>query len=54
MKIIISHDIDHITVFEHKKDLIIPKFIIRSFIELGLGYISFSELGVKIYRYTKK
>jgi peptidoglycan/xylan/chitin deacetylase (PgdA/CDA1 family) len=47
MKIIISHDIDHITVFEHKKDLIIPKFIIRSFIEFGLGYISFSELGLR-------
>jgi len=47
MKIIISHDIDHITVFEHKKDLIILKFIIRSFIELGLGYISFSELGLR-------
>jgi len=47
MKIIIYHDIDHITVFEHKKDLIIPKFIIRSFIELGLGYISFSELGLR-------
>ena len=44
MKAIISHDVDHITVLEHKKDLIIPKFIIRSLIELGLGYASFSEI----------
>ncbi|MCD6579458.1 hypothetical protein J7L48_08270 [bacterium] len=44
MKIIISHDVDHITAWEHKKDLIIPKFIVRSFIEFGLGYISFFEL----------
>jgi len=44
MKIIISHDVDHITVLEHNRDLIIPKFIVRSFIELGLGYISISEM----------
>jgi peptidoglycan/xylan/chitin deacetylase (PgdA/CDA1 family) len=34
MKIIISHDVDHITAWEHKKDLIIPKFLARSSIEL--------------------
>ena len=44
MKVIISHDVDHITVWEHKRDLIIPKFIVRSFIEFGLGYISPFEL----------
>lgn len=44
MKIIISHDVDHITVWEHKKDFIIPKFIVRNFIEFGLGYISSSEI----------
>ncbi len=44
MKIIISHDVDHITPWEHKKDLIIPKFIVRSFIEFGLRYISLFEL----------
>jgi len=44
MKIIISHDVDHITVWEHKKDLIIPKFVARSFIEFGLKYISSFEL----------
>lgn len=44
MKVIISHDIDHITALEHKKDLIIPKFIVRNFIEFGLGYASIHEL----------
>jgi len=40
MKVIISHDIDHITVFEHKKDLILPEFILRSSVELLLGSVS--------------
>lgn len=44
MKIIVSHDVDHITAWEHSKDFIIPKFIARSFIEAGLGYSSLSEL----------
>lgn len=44
MKAIISHDIDHITVTEHLlKDSIVPKFLIRSGIELLNGKISFSE-----------
>jgi hypothetical protein len=44
MKVIISHDVDHITVLEHGTDLIVPKHITRSFIELGLGYIESSEI----------
>ena len=44
MKIIISHDVDHVTVWEHKRDLIIPKFVTRSFIEYILGCIAFSEI----------
>ncbi|MCD6239519.1 MAG: hypothetical protein J7K51_09465 [Thermotogae bacterium] len=44
MKVIISHDVDHITVWEHKRDLIISKFVVRSFIEFALGYISSSEI----------
>jgi len=43
MKVIISHDIDHLTVLEHKKDLIIPKFIVKSCIELVIKTISFRE-----------
>ncbi|MCK4795646.1 MAG: hypothetical protein KAV87_68590 [Desulfobacteraceae bacterium] len=43
MKIIISHDVDHITAWEHKKDLIIPKLAVRSSIELVIGKIGFTE-----------
>ena len=43
MKVIISHDIDHITVTEHLGDLIIPKFVIRAKIELIMGKIGISE-----------
>lgn len=44
MKAIISHDIDHITVFEHLfKDTIIPKFMTRMHIELFNGKISMRE-----------
>jgi len=43
MKIIISHDIDHLTASEHFTDTFIPKFIIRSKIELLFGKISFKE-----------
>lgn len=44
MKVIVSHDVDHITVWEHSKDLIIPKSIIRNFIELFYGHIPRSEV----------
>ncbi|MBD3338566.1 MAG: hypothetical protein GF353_05640 [Candidatus Lokiarchaeota archaeon] len=44
MKIIISHDVDHITAWEHRKDLIIPKFIVRSIIEFGTRNISSAEV----------
>jgi len=44
MKAIISHDTDHITVFEHLfKDAIIPKFMTRMHIELLSGKISMRE-----------
>ncbi len=44
MKIIISHDIDHMTVWEHLlKDMILPKFIVRAKIELLKGKIGFGE-----------
>jgi hypothetical protein len=49
MKVIISHDIDHITVWEHLfKDTILPKFIIRSHIELLSGKITFTEFYSRI------
>ncbi len=44
MKAIISHDIDHITVTEHLlRDLIVPKFMVRTNLELALGKISLKE-----------
>ena len=49
MKVIISHDIDHLTPFEHLNSLLIPKFLIRATIELSLGVISFSEY-IKRYK----
>lgn len=53
MKIIISHDVDHITVWEHKKDLIIPKFIVRGFIELVTGSIGFTEYFLRFKELAK-
>ncbi len=44
MKVIVSHDVDHITFWEHRKDLIIPKFFVRNAIECATGNISFSEM----------
>lgn len=48
MKAIISHDVDHITVFEHKNDLIIPKFLIRSLIELKEKRITLKEYKLRL------
>jgi len=45
MKIIISHDVDHLSVKEHIfKDLIIPKFFVWQFIEFYKWNIWFMEL----------
>lgn len=48
MKAIISHDVDHLTVWEHKKDLIIPKFIGRTVIERAIGKISTRETALRL------
>lgn len=48
MKVIISHDVDHITAWEHSNDLIIPKFVLRALLEFGLGYISGGEAKSRI------
>jgi len=45
MYIIISHDVDHLSVKEHIfKDLIIPKFFVWQWIEFIKSNISFNEL----------
>lgn len=42
MKIIISHDVDHLDATDHlMKDLILPKLWVRSFLHLCTGKISF-------------
>jgi hypothetical protein len=53
MKVIFSHDIDHLTVKEHLSDTIIPKFIIRNKIELFTGKISFKEFNLRIKKLFK-
>ncbi len=44
MNVIVSHDVDHLTAWEHKGDLIVPKHIIRNCIECGFRYISCEEM----------
>lgn len=48
MKIIISHDVDWITAWEHATDLRIPSFIARGFTEFALGHASLSELAGRL------
>jgi hypothetical protein len=43
MNVIVSHDVDHLTPFEHWNDLILPKFFARNLIETLNGTISFRE-----------
>ncbi|MDQ7786438.1 MAG: hypothetical protein RDU01_02415 [Thermodesulfovibrionales bacterium] len=53
MKVIISHDIDHITAFEHMHDLILPKFFMRSSLETLLGTISWNEYNHRFQIFLK-
>lgn len=48
MKIIVTHDVDHLYVSEHLSDLIIPKFIVRALIELFTHHISFRTFCVRM------
>ncbi|MCO6482490.1 MAG: hypothetical protein J5I62_06830 [Flavobacteriales bacterium] len=47
MRVIPSHDVDHITVWEHWKDPILPKYIVRAYLERALGKISWKELALR-------
>lgn len=47
-KIIISHDIDHISSYEHWNDLIIQKYIARIILEKYKKTISYNELALRI------
>ncbi|MCX6273405.1 MAG: hypothetical protein NTU44_19730 [Bacteroidetes bacterium] len=50
MKIIISHDIDHLSFREHLSDLFILKYIVRAKIEWLAGKIGLSELYRRLIR----
>ena len=43
MKVIVSHDVDHLTFWEHRKDLIIPKFFARNTLECLKGTTTTGE-----------
>ena len=48
MNIIISHDLDHITAMEHCRDLFIPKFFVKSFVELLHEKITLKTFGRRL------
>lgn len=48
MKVIVSHDVDHLNVGEHWKDLFFLKMWVRSFLELIRGKISFKVFGNRL------
>ncbi len=50
MKIIVSHDVDHLSVVEHGADLMVPKFLLRSSLECGLGKIQAKEIVQRFWR----
>lgn len=43
MKVIISHDVDHLKVSDHLNDAFVPKFVLRNLIELGAGKVGVRE-----------
>ena len=49
MKVIVSHDVDHLSVWEHRRDMILPKFIVRSGLECLLGRIPAAEYGRRLH-----
>lgn len=53
MKIIISHDVDHLKPSDNLGTLIIPKAIIRAGIELSIGTISFKEFNLRLKNIIK-
>ena len=55
MKVIISHDVDHLYTGEHwRKDLILEKFLVRSFLQLCKREISFKVMWTRIKSVFKK
>jgi len=48
MKVIISHDVDHLYPSDHCKDLIFPKFWVRSLLELFKGNIRIATFSKRL------
>ena len=54
MKIILSHDVDHLNIREHlTKDLILQKFYVRSLLEFSKGMIGMNELLLRFADFYK-
>jgi glycosyltransferase involved in cell wall biosynthesis/peptidoglycan/xylan/chitin deacetylase (PgdA/CDA1 family) len=53
MKVIISHDVDHLKPSDNLKTLIIPKAVIRAGIEMALGKISPKEFRLRLLNIVK-
>jgi len=53
MKVLVSHDVDHVGFYEHVCDGIAVKFFCRSFFELVTARISFGTLWQRIWRSYK-
>jgi hypothetical protein len=49
-KIIVSHDVDHLTPIEHHNDLIVPKFLLRAIYHTVTGQIGITEVIARIRR----
>jgi hypothetical protein len=43
-RVIVSHDVDHLGFFEHSRDLIVPKLLVRGVLETFAGRIPVAEL----------
>ena len=61
MKVIVSHDVDHITIWEHYHDLAVLKALARSSIELISGkiglveyFLRFREIALNKHQYLDK
>jgi peptidoglycan/xylan/chitin deacetylase (PgdA/CDA1 family) len=48
MKIIVSHDVDHISTYEHMSDLVVPKYIGRAGVELLKGRIGPGQFAIRM------
>lgn len=48
MKIIVSHDVDHLSSYEHARDLVVPKYVARALLELGKGRIGGREFATRM------